>query len=346
MSTFFSFAQIGIGTDNPDPSAAVDIVSTNSGMLLPRLKMSERDNIANPAQGLMIYCTDCGSYGQLQLFNGSSWFGISLAEASSNDMDNDGYTSDVDCDDTNPNINPGVTETCNGIDDDCDGGIDNYSTSQTCLAGIGACQTSGQIICENGILVCDAVPNNPTNEICGNGIDDDCDGITDDSYTTSVTLDAEDSASVRSDNFENYDDNLLRAYSNMGMKVNGFIKFNLSSLPDNAEVNSISLTLVKSSSYNSPSLDIYYVETDNWTRTDTPANGISLTSLLNTNNTSFDTNNTYELDLTAWNISSDLTDNTLTIGLTTPKNDYSYLYLEGSDYETRPVLDVSYTLCD
>ena len=138
--------------------------------------MSERDNIANPAQGLMIYCTDCGSHGQLQLFNGSSWFGLSLTDASSNDMDNDGYTNDVDCDDTNPNINPGVTETCNGIDDDCDGGVDNYTTNQTCLAGVGACQTTGHIICENGILVCDAIPGDPVEEICGNGIDDDCDG--------------------------------------------------------------------------------------------------------------------------------------------------------------------------
>ena len=120
----------------------------------------------------------------------------------------------------------------------------------------------------------------------------------------------------------------------------------MSSLPDNAEVNSISLTLVVSSTHNSPNLDIYYVETYNWTRTDTPANGISLTSLLNTNNTSFDTTNTYELDLTAWNMSSDLIDNTLTIGLTNPKNDYSYVYLQGSDYGTRPLLDVSYTLCD
>ena len=176
LSTLFSYAQIGIGTDNPDPSAAIDIVSSNSGMLLPRLKMSERDNISNPAQGLMIYCTDCGSNGQLQLFNGSSWFGLSLTEASSNDMDNDGYTNDVDCDDTNPNINPGATETCNGIDDDCDGTVDAYSTDQPCNAGVGACQTTGQIICENGVLVCDAVPGDPVEEICGNGIDDNCDG--------------------------------------------------------------------------------------------------------------------------------------------------------------------------
>ncbi|MEZ4861103.1 MAG: hypothetical protein R3C14_07350 [Caldilineaceae bacterium] len=29
-------AQMGIGTSNPDPSAALDIVSTNQGVLLPR----------------------------------------------------------------------------------------------------------------------------------------------------------------------------------------------------------------------------------------------------------------------------------------------------------------------
>lgn len=237
LNTVFSYAQIGIGTDNPDPSAAIDIVSSNSGMLLPRLVASERDNIVSPAQGLIIYCTDCGSHGQLQLFNGNSWLGVSLTNAiTPNDLDGDGYTTDVDCDDNDPNVNPGASETCNGKDDDCDGTVDGFSTTQTCEVGVGACKTTGYIICENGILVCDAIPNNPTNEICGNGIDDDCDGITDYSYTTSVTLDAVDSASVRSDNFDNYPDNNLRVYSNndMDLKVNGFIKFNLSSLPDHA----------------------------------------------------------------------------------------------------------------
>jgi hypothetical protein len=40
------------------------------------------------------------------------------------DGDNDGYPLSEDCDDTNPDVNPGAIERCNGVDDDCDGEID------------------------------------------------------------------------------------------------------------------------------------------------------------------------------------------------------------------------------
>lgn len=40
------------------------------------------------------------------------------------DADSDGFTVSVDCNDTNASIHPGAPEVCNGLDDDCDGRID------------------------------------------------------------------------------------------------------------------------------------------------------------------------------------------------------------------------------
>ena len=52
------------------------------------------------------------------------WQNLFDDQSSAQDADSDGYDSDEDCDDQNPNVNPGVDEECNGIDDNCDGVID------------------------------------------------------------------------------------------------------------------------------------------------------------------------------------------------------------------------------
>ena len=73
LVTGITFAQIGINTSNPEPSAALDITSTTGGLLVPRMTEAQRDAISSAATGLMIYQTD-GTAG-FYYYNGSSWEG-------------------------------------------------------------------------------------------------------------------------------------------------------------------------------------------------------------------------------------------------------------------------------
>src|SRR4030095_8206451 len=56
LVTYCSFSQsIGIGTTTPDPSSALDINSTNKGLLIPRMNINSINAIINPAMGLLVY---------------------------------------------------------------------------------------------------------------------------------------------------------------------------------------------------------------------------------------------------------------------------------------------------
>src|SRR5688500_12859457 len=48
---------VGIGTTAPAPSAILDLQSTSKGLLLPRMSEMQRDAIASPEPGLLIYNT-------------------------------------------------------------------------------------------------------------------------------------------------------------------------------------------------------------------------------------------------------------------------------------------------
>ena len=62
---------MGINTETPDASAALDITSTTGGLLVPRMTEAQRDAITSAATGLMIYQTD-GTVG-FYYYNGSGW---------------------------------------------------------------------------------------------------------------------------------------------------------------------------------------------------------------------------------------------------------------------------------
>ena len=53
-----SMAQVGIGTTTPNANAALDVLSTSQGILLPRMTTAQRDAIASPAKGLTIFNTN------------------------------------------------------------------------------------------------------------------------------------------------------------------------------------------------------------------------------------------------------------------------------------------------
>ena len=72
--SLFSFSQnVGIGTNTPVASAALEVKDTARGFLPPRMTYAQRNAIVNPVAGLIIWCTDCDSSGQAQVYNGSKW---------------------------------------------------------------------------------------------------------------------------------------------------------------------------------------------------------------------------------------------------------------------------------
>ena len=80
LSLFLSFqlsAQVSISPDNSpaDPSAGLDVNFPNKGVVLPRMTRAGMNAIVNPVNGLMVFCTDCGSgsAGSLSIFINGSW---------------------------------------------------------------------------------------------------------------------------------------------------------------------------------------------------------------------------------------------------------------------------------
>jgi hypothetical protein len=127
------------------------------------------------------------------------------------DLDNDGYgssivtacgiSSNTDCDDNDANVNSGSTEICNGLDEDCDGIVDNglsfmnyftdsdadgYGTgdAMSYCSNPGAGYSTSNDDCDD----LNAGINPGATEIDGNDVDENCDGEVLSVNTTEVVI--------------------------------------------------------------------------------------------------------------------------------------------------------------
>lgn len=65
--------QVVIGANTGNASAALDLISTTRGFLVPRMNQTQRDAIGTPATGLMIWSTTLARF---EYYNGSAWVGF------------------------------------------------------------------------------------------------------------------------------------------------------------------------------------------------------------------------------------------------------------------------------
>jgi len=68
-------AQMGIGTATPHSSAQLDVSSVLKGFLAPRMTFAQRNAVATPAEGLLVYQTD--STPGFYYYNGTAWVALS-----------------------------------------------------------------------------------------------------------------------------------------------------------------------------------------------------------------------------------------------------------------------------
>lgn len=152
------------------------------------LPTQRRCNGAGQLEECITDANGCGNWGPPVACTGGVCTDGACQGCIDNDGDGRGENCPLgdDCDDNNPNRYAGNLEVCDGIDNDCDGQIDEdfASLGNSCTVGQGACQASGVLVCaanQQGV-VCNAVAGQGTPEMCGDSIDSDCDGNNDNGF--------------------------------------------------------------------------------------------------------------------------------------------------------------------
>jgi hypothetical protein len=132
-------------------------------------------------------CPDDYECYQLSL-DGVAVLGICLPNIYCSDSDGDGYGKGPgciaeDCDETSELVNPGASETCDNLDNNCNGDIDEEITglSGTCSTGLAGLCGQGSEVCTDGAVEC--VPSFTASAETCDGLDNNCNGEADDGLT-------------------------------------------------------------------------------------------------------------------------------------------------------------------
>ena len=159
------------------PNTSLELLASNGSTVLA----SNDDRAAGNPSSLINYTPSSGGTLYVRSFHGTEFgiYGSYDLKISGNalvDNDGDTYFSDVDCNDANPAVHPGATEVCNGIDDNCAGGIDEGfdGDSDTYTTCGGDCNDANAAVNPGAAEVCNGIDDN-----CAGGIDEGFDADSD-----------------------------------------------------------------------------------------------------------------------------------------------------------------------
>ncbi|HNM24075.1 MAG TPA: MopE-related protein, partial [Saprospiraceae bacterium] len=175
QSTFYADAD---GDGYGDPALSIQACTPPAGYVPDNTDCNDANGAIHPNAVETCNGLDDDCDGQIDENLGASWYADADGDGYGNPSNSvtactapAGYVADnTDCDDTNAAVHPGAQELCNGLDDDCDGQIDEGGLCDQDGDGY----TVGQGDCDDA----NAAVHPGAPELC-DGLDNDCNGLTD-----------------------------------------------------------------------------------------------------------------------------------------------------------------------